>query len=175
MENSQRIPTAIFIVMVSFGLYGCDSSRTLTRGRAKDVIEASDTYKLKKHSIELTENEFTNLWRGGYLQVRVVFFQRQIEVAPKGKAFFDDAGQMPAMPAQVVTAIPIKPYVIEVSGITEGGTESEKLVEYTWNWDFKPLPEEVRYFFKDHPPERWKVTLKLYDDGWRAVKFEKGT
>lgn len=159
-----RLVLAIAFVLL---LVGCHSS-TLTRGKAKDVIESSDRYKLQKVHVALTNGEFQNLWRAGYLQVRMVMFQQQLEVGPKGKGLIDSGNLWPGgtNPA-IVLSTPLKPHVLEVTGITDGENGS-KIVEYNWNWDFSTQPKELQDFFKDHPVGQDKATLRLYDDGWRA-------
>jgi hypothetical protein len=159
-----RLALAITFVLL---LLGCHSS-TLTRGKAKNVIESSDLYKLQKARVALTSGEFQNLWRAGYLQVRMVMFQQQLEVGPKGKGLIDSGNLWPGgTNPSIVLAAPLKPYVLDVTGITDGETGS-KIVEYKWNWDFSTQPKELQDFFKNHPVGEEKATLRLYDDGWRA-------
>jgi len=157
--------------------FGCSSSR-FTRAKAKDIIEESDNYKLQKRWIAVTRSEANDCIRHGYL-TWVDMMTWHLVVTQKGKVFFDGAqgeivtpGDIVVQQLAVAPSVPIKPHVIEVTGITDGDNGS-KIVEYQWNWDFKGQPKEVQdLIFKDNPAIPAKATLKLYDDGWRVIKVD---
>lgn len=67
---------------------------------------------------------------------------------------------------------PIKQIVIEVTGIADGSTPSEKTVEYTWRFDFSSmfLPKAIEDALT-FPLRTGKAAFRRYDDGWRFMNF----
>lgn len=65
---------------------------------------------------------------------------------------------------------PIKWTVKEVTGITEGSTPSEKVVDVTWQFDLSSFPQNFQDAIQQ-PLLKGKVLFKLYDDGWRFEKL----
>jgi len=65
---------------------------------------------------------------------------------------------------------PIRWTVTAVTGITEGATPSEKIVDVTWQFDLSSFPLEFRDAIQQ-PPLTGKTLFKLYDDGWRFEKL----
>jgi hypothetical protein len=61
--------------------------------------------------------------------------------------------------------------VVEITGIAEGASASEKHVEFNWEYNFSSLSKEAQAAFRQgsHPG---KALFRLYDDGWRYVKNE---
>ncbi len=170
----------VFVVSSIFLLCSCGSS-TLTRGKAKEVIGQSDNYKLQKRWISLNPKgpEINACVTAGYLQWASKWPDpaARLTLTEKGKQFLDSAsGKVFAgsimQQLAVMPSVPIRPYVIEITGITDGENAS-KVVEYKWNWDYDAQPRELKdMLFKSDAPQLGKATLKLYDDGWRVVKFE---
>ncbi len=66
---------------------------------------------------------------------------------------------------------PVKWVVNEVTGIADGQTPSEKIVEDTWHYDFSSfsLPKGVEAALE--PLRTGKALFRLYDDGWRFAQF----
>lgn len=166
----------IFLSITVIALSGCSSS-ILTRTKAKEIIEQSDNYKPQKRWIPLAGSEVDACVKHGYLKWAGFAFSWQLSVTEQGRPFFDGAGgrmtsNILLTPLTVMPAVPIKPHVIQVTGITDGDNGS-KIVEYQWDWDFAKQPQDVKdLIFKNNPANVGKATLKLYDDGWRVVKFE---
>lgn len=65
---------------------------------------------------------------------------------------------------------PIRWVVLEVTGVTEGSTSSEKIVDVTWQFDLSSFPREIQDAIKQ-PLLQGKALFKLYDDGWRFEKL----
>jgi hypothetical protein len=61
--------------------------------------------------------------------------------------------------------------LVEVTGIADGQNANEKVVEYTWEYNFSQFPGKIPEVFKQ-APRPGKALLRLYDDGWRFVKFQ---
>jgi len=98
-------------------------------------------------------------------------------VTERGKQFFDSASgtllyETILQNLAVVPLVPVQRRVVEITGITDG-ENSSKIVEYKWHWDYDAQPQELKdILFKSDVAQPGKATLKLYDDGWRVVKFE---
>jgi hypothetical protein len=60
--------------------------------------------------------------------------------------------------------------VIEITGITDGQSPNEKIVEDTWEFDYSSFPKEIGDVLKV-PIRHGKAVIRLYDDGWRFVNF----
>jgi len=170
----------VFAISLTCSLCSCNSSG-LTRGKAKAVIEQSDDYKLQKRSVFLKLNgpEMTACIKAGYLQWadRLPEHWSHLVVTERGKQFFDSASgtllyETILQNLAVVPLVPVQRRVVEITGITDG-ENSSKIVEYKWHWDYDAQPQELKdILFKSDVAQPGKATLKLYDDGWRVVKFE---
>jgi hypothetical protein len=95
----------------------------------------------------------------------------------EGKTYFDSAaGQMGTFSVEsgtysVVPTIPMKPEIIEITGITGGGDTTVKQVEYHWHWLSGSQPEELRKMLPSLAAVNAQtLTMKLYDDGWRVAQ-----
>jgi hypothetical protein len=65
---------------------------------------------------------------------------------------------------------PIRWTVVGVTGITEGDTPSQKIVDVTWQYDLSSFPQELQDVIKQ-PLLKGRILFKLYDDGWRFEKL----
>jgi hypothetical protein len=153
----KRATIAILLLAL---LTGC--SKTLTRGKAKDLISEHHHYdqavpiKIYPTGDELVEGQKRGLWTlygGGAFATRHV-------LTPYGKQFFTFSRECGCM-TTIATARP----AIEITGIQGEGSTRE--VEYTIQW-FTDVPGEVRDLFKGHEPEPRTDKVQLYDDGWRV-------
>ena len=160
--------------LIALALVGC-SSKELTRSKAQQIIEQSDLYKLGKHNIAITRDEAIGLVNRHYGKW-VGFGVSQLVITEAGKQYFDSmSGEAMAMynpftaPLIVVPKVPIRPVVVEITGITGEATDT-KTVDYRWAWESARLPNEVRMLIPSllliHNEE---TTFKLYDDGWRIL------
>lgn len=157
----KRATIAILLLAL---LTGC--SKTLTRGKAKDLISEHHHYdqavpvKIDPTDDELIEGQKRGLWklyRGGLFTTHLAH-----ELTPYGKQFFTFSQE-----CRCTTTIATAHPVIEITGIKGEGSTRE--VEYTIQW-FTDVPGEVKDLFKSHAPEQGKDDLQLYDDGWRVVR-----
>jgi hypothetical protein len=158
------------------------SESALTKEKAKDVIEGSENYKPRKFPIPLSKTAADACVERGYFQWDTFGSGNKtstaLSVTDKGKQFFDSAsggktaGSKQAEPLYAVSAVPIKPQVIEITNITDGDGGS-KIVEYQWNWDPKSQPQEVQdLLLTNQPANHGKVVVKMDASGWQIVKFE---
>lgn len=158
------------------------SESALTKEKAKDIIEASENYKPRKFPIPLAKTAVDACVERGYFQWDTFGSGNKtstaLSVTDKGKQFFDSAsggktaGSKQPEPLFAVSAVPIKPQVIEITTIRDGDGGA-KIVEYQWNWDPKAQPQEVQdLLLANQPANHGKVTLKMDASGWQIVKFE---
>lgn len=169
----------LFVLMASLVLLPiyCTAAG-LTRPQAKAVIEHSDNYKLQKQPIHISRSQADACVKKGYLTWEMGVVGPRLLLTTKGRFLFENVtGTLtPAgteyTPLTVTLNTPLKPSVTSVTGITDGENAS-KIVEYQWQWDASDQTPEVRdLIFNKNPINDGKATLKLYDDGWRCVKFE---
>ncbi len=183
---------AMFVLLA---IAACRSSTTLSRGKAKALIEASRKYN--PVCLALTQEEIKAAQNAKYLTLLTVstgynmltrgplFTRTYLRVSPDGEKYFTcpcktpqqfEAGSTPwggGCPIQTVASV--KPHVTEVSGITDvpdtmGGG---KLVEYAWSYDLDGLPSDIRGFFKSRQPQASNARFRLYDDGWRLQELSQ--
>jgi hypothetical protein len=67
---------------------------------------------------------------------------------------------------------PIKWAIVEITGIASGQNPTDKVAEYTWQYDFSSfsLPKEFDEILTI-PLRSGKALFRLYDDGWRFVEY----
>ena len=181
----KRIGTVAMVAIL--GIVGCSSSTTLSRRKAKTLIEASSNYN--PVHIGLTQEEMKAAQDAKYLTQLTVssgynmmtrgplFTRTYIKVAPDGEKYFSCPCKNPQQfeagatwgQCPVSTVATVNPHVIEVTGITDlpGEMGGGKLAQYSWNYDFDSLPSDIRGFFKSRQPQAWNARFRLYDDGWR--------
>jgi hypothetical protein len=187
----KRIETVV-LALALLGVAACNSS-TLTRSKAKTLIEGSRNYS--PTHLNLTEQEIGAGLKSNYLaQFSVssgynilthgpLFTRTYVKVGPDGEKYFDcpckTAQQFEAAAISgrcaIATVATVQPHVIEVTGITDvpDAMGGGKLAQYTWNYDFDSLPSEIRDFFKSRQPQAWNARFRLYDDGWRLQEISR--
>ena len=172
-------------VLFPITMVSCRGSKELTRGKAKDLINASDAFKPQEGKLRLTEQEVQSGVAAGYWQEQPLmrgFPGYDLwSMTPRGHRLFVGFEE-PQIAGRITvnTREHLKREISQVTGITQmtglSGTpeSSEKEVDFTWNWDCHESPPEVQQFCKDQPALQGAALLKLYDDGWRveAVQFQ---
>lgn len=164
------------LVLIALILACCSSSRELTRGKAKQLIEASDAFKPRQAKVRLTDEEVKSGLKSGYWKEQQTFlgmFGSVLVLTAQGHQLF--AGFEPQIQGRILdTQEPATMQVLQVTGISDSGDPGQKEVDFMWNWNFHGSQPEVQQFFKEHPAQRGQGVLKLYDDGWRVegVQFE---
>src|SRR5580658_7682095 len=139
------LPTALVLALC---LSGC-GSKDLTRSRAKNIIEGLDVYKLKTQQVVISDEEVNALTKAGYLKWQG-FGMLTLVVTQNGKQYFDNAKgevagfMMPGTKYIVVPTVPMKPEIIEITGITGGGDTTGKQGENHWHWLSSSQPGELR-------------------------------
>jgi hypothetical protein len=164
-------------VLVFFTLLivvGCSPS-TLTRSKAKKLIEAQGFFQPHNVTFKPTTSEWNSLRAAG--------FAAPARWAADGFVFTAEGGVIPLVLTEsgkkyfalnngsLVTLTPSSPRVLEVTGITDDATGSAnvKVVAYTWSYQFGDLPSPFNSMFKDYPAQSAIAALQLYDDGWRVT------
>ncbi len=170
-----RCFVTVSLVCSLLALAAC-SSRVLTRGKAKDIVQEANFCKVGGGcSIGLSPREFQALLAAGYFHVnqqqsvQSILFGQQVEITQKGKPFFASASVVPRSGEgpTVVPAVDLKAEV-EITGIGDGANDSEKIVEYKWKFDYSSMADEISIILKDHEMNDSTIKLRLYDDGWRV-------
>lgn len=187
----KRIETVVLLLVLT-GVVACNST-TLTRSKAKTLIERSPNYGPVR--LSLTEQEIRSGLKSNYLaQFSVssgynilthgpLFTRTYVRVVPGGEKYFDcpcktaqqfEAGALSGRCATATLAA-VQPHVIEVTGITDvpDAMGGGKLAQYTWHYDFDTLPSEIRDSFKSRQPQAWNARFRLYDDGWRLQELSQ--
>src|ERR1019366_289116 len=150
--------------------FACSSSKTLTRGKAKDMIEQDDWSRPAIVRFHPTSDEIDAGMKKGLWKTSSAFGGTTLEFSPAGKSCFSGYnpyygyfrsstkfGQKIA-----VTCITDPPEAALVGGIAG----SAKNAEFDWNWDYAGCADEEREKFKNHI-EKGEARFQLYDDGWR--------
>jgi len=164
------------LVLLALILGSCSGSRELTRGKAKQLIEESDTFKPRQAKVRLTEEEVKSGLKSGYWQEQQTFlgmFGSVLVLTPQGHALF--AGFEPQIQGRILDIRdPATMEVLQVTGITDVDGPDQKQVDFMWNWNFRDSRPEVQQFFQNYPAQRGQAIFKLYDDGWRVegVQFQ---
>jgi hypothetical protein len=162
---------SIALVLTLLVCVGCDS-QTLTRARAKSLIEAQDSFKAQRVSFRPTKAEVDALQSAGFAVTDpkpVDFFRTQdaawvgLALSDTGRKFFD---KDPAS-GGLVTVMPVKTRVLEITGI-EDVSPAIKEVHYEWNYDFQDLPLQLSSILKDYPSQSATQEFRHFDDGWRV-------
>jgi len=169
---------SFLISMISF-VGGCSASNNLTRDKAKKMMESSKEFQTQSNAVRLDDADIKRGEAAGYWhEDKEAWVMRYFAITPEGKRLF--GGWVSGRPDQILN-LPYKlsRHVVEVTGITdeEGSNGHEKLVTFTWNWNFDGMPPEVKQFFQNYPPRKYCAEFRLYDDGWRLEKYvsEEGT
>lgn len=169
------------ILPVLFSMVGCSARSELSRGKAAEVIYASDKFTPAEYREEgnplvfLTEDQFR-------MGVEQGLWQKDpsnpwgATLTPKGKTAFQSISNN--LSSWYLTPKPIPRRVIEVTGLADGagtlgppGTTKE--AQFTWKWDWDAVPKEAKPFFGAEPkPSKGQAVLKLYDDGWRVEEIK---
>ena len=172
------------IVSVSCVLVCCHAAE-LTRAEAKKIIEkvrAEQSFP----EISLSNEQSMKLFQlpnAGPLLDKVFVSEKSKPCLPDRSDMRLMSGQFVLCPKPVNPDItwqkpggmfslktPIKSVIIEVTGITDAQSgPSDKIVEYTWQFDYSSFPKEVADALK-LPPRTGKSLLRRYDDGWRFVE-----
>ena len=151
-------------------------SKELTRSKAKHIIESSDLYQVKQQRVLITRNEAIDLVGRKYCSWQGFGVARLI-LTPAGKQYFTSVSGEAMIsynpftaPLIVVPIKPLRPTVVEITGITGIAIDS-KVVEYKWKWESDSQPDEIKQILPSLVVvHEEKVAFKLYDDGWR-VRF----
>ena len=67
---------------------------------------------------------------------------------------------------------PISGRVLEITGIADGTDPSNKVVDFSWIWDFRSAPTEIQTLFQDSLAIKSKAHMRHYDDGWRVESIQ---
>src|SRR5580704_11734219 len=104
-----RVGLHVLVAALVF-LGGC-SSKELTRGRAKDMLEKQEFAQLKKQWVPLQKPTEDALIQGGYVRWRDMGTMRAFELTPEGKKYFEKTQGLFALPAMTMETTKVMPVV----------------------------------------------------------------
>jgi hypothetical protein len=163
---------------------GCHASE-LTRAEAKNLLDKA-TAGLPISQITASLDQFQKL--SAIKDAKAIF--STVFVLEKSRACLPDASDARLATGEFVVCpnpgpeitwqrpglmlslkAPTKVVVIGITGIADGQSQSERLVEYTWQFDLSSFPKEIEDILK-LPTRTGKALFRRYDDGWRVVEFK---
>jgi uncharacterized protein YceK len=153
---------AIVLTLLTLSV-GCSSSRTLTRGKVKDLIEESPARKVFEVATdeEVAAGVKEGLWTQFQYHPGYLYSYKPTNTDHPCVTFVDDHPRLEGT---------FKRKVVEVTGISDVPTAGEGLKEadFTYVWDTAGCSNVVSKVFAQ--PKKASVGVKLYDDGWRLAK-----
>ena len=155
--GATRIAITIASVLLSFAIMaGCGNS-TLTRGKAKVLIDSAPTFS----AVDLIPINRAAFAKG--LQDNV-FVERSYQPSEAAMKYFKQV----EWGTSIRLTNPVKRIVKEIDGITDGAQPGWKVVSFTWQ--FSEVPAYVIKYGGLAPNDTFKemAVVKLYDDGWRV-------
>lgn len=174
--SHHRMTPAAFALAASVLLLITCTPRTLSRSSAEKLLDKSESFSKGKMTVQMNEDQLKCGIDQGLWTVTRPGIWRYLYLTSKGKTYFSDAAF--AMDTPTVTIIAPR-HVVEITGITpapamlSGGTENSAMIaEYTWEWDWSGLSEEVKRCVgeKRGSPQHDQALFRRYDDGWRLTE-----
>jgi hypothetical protein len=166
-----RHKVVVILALIALTLVACESKKSLSRTKAKDILQASKQFAEIAGDIRLTDAEIRRgteqrYWVAANSGVFIFGEGPSLNFTAKGKQIFESyARQSGETPPRWINEA-LKPLVTEVTGITDTG-QNEKTVAFNWTVDSSKLPPDIRPIFKDHPVKEGVAVFRLFDDGWR--------
>lgn len=161
-----RFLSVLAIVTLAFS--GCESKTSLSRSKAKHLIETSKGFSTPISQIALTDDDVKQGISDGYWhEANALFLGTYLELTDKGKQAFK--GFEPQAGGVRILDIrqEVRPLVGDVTGIADVST-TEKTADFTFHPDFSSLPLDLQAIFKNRRATAAQASFKLYDDGWRV-------
>ena len=182
VRTTMKTTYAVATVGVYCLLMSCHAAE-LTRAGAKTIIEKNGVEPFTEFSISSQQGQkLFQIPNSGPLLDKVFVSEkskpclpdksdmrlasRQFALCSQESVTPDITWQNPGLLLSLKT--PIKWVVIEITGIADTEKPSEKMVEYTWQFDFSSFPKEMADVLK-LPVRAGKALFRRYDDGWRFV------
>jgi len=167
----KRFTSIAVLLLAGLALAACDSKTSLSRSKAKDILQASKQFSEIASDIRLTDAEIKRGTEQGYWGAAnsgVFIFGEgpSLNFTAKGKQLFESYAHQSGGTSPRWINEALKPLVTEVTGITDNG-QNEKAAAFNWTVDSSKLPPDIRPIFKDHPAKDGVAVFKLFDDGWR--------
>jgi hypothetical protein len=140
---------------------GCSPSHTLTRAKAKDLIEESPAKTVSTFPTdeELAAGVKEGLWTQFQYHPGWLYSYKPTDTSHPCITFAHDNLRLEGT---------FKYKVIEVTGISDAGLEGLKKVDFTYVWDVAGCSNVVSKVFAQ--PKKASMFAKLYDDGWRLER-----
>jgi hypothetical protein len=151
---------------------GCSSSKSLTRDKAKQLIESDAGFQGLSVPIRLTDQGLQLGIQEGYLTKNP--YVDVYDPTAKGLTVFQAAaGSLGGTPPQwqvLFVSVP-KKRITKINDIEGGDAETTRVVGFEWVADVSSLPTDLQKAFENQPAQIMRRTLILYDDGWRVGPY----
>jgi hypothetical protein len=175
----RRLLISRFIILCaaasfSITLAGCAKQEPLTFDKAKEVLEASNLFRPQLANVTLTDDEVQKGLNAGYwtLSAEAEHHRenhRMLLLTPEGRHYF--SGQ-PLLKRPVITLKQeLSGRLLQVEDVqVPGEGATDRVVVYTYTWNFANQIPELAEMFKDHPAEEAKKTFRYETDGWKILQ-----
>jgi hypothetical protein len=170
VQDNRRIylKRILWLLSVVFLMSACSSSTTLTRPRAKELLESTKVISWPpENQILLSSEDFAAGVARGYWSGCGNILEG-CGLTTEGRKLFSGISHEWSGVAVRVDK-PLRKN-ISITGISDNNGPSEKVVEFEWKIDVSPLPNAIQDLLKNSKPHKGRVLVGLYDDGWRVVQ-----
>jgi hypothetical protein len=152
---------------------GCSKNEPLTTDEAKELLEASNIFRSQMPVVTLTDEEVQKGLSAGYwtLSEEAEHHRenhRTLLLTPEGRHYF--SGQPLLKQPTITLRQELNGRLLEIKDIqAQGDGAADRVVVYTYTWNFENQIPELAELFKDHPPEEAKKIFRYGTDGWEIL------
>jgi hypothetical protein len=154
-------------------LAGCGSS-SLSKGKARELIEASAEFQEHPANVLLTPDDLDAGLRAGYWTEQDTISSVSMALTAKGSQYFSRIGnQYERFP--LATAKPLKPYVVQVTSVvaSQNGAPSSSgpiaTVHFTWDYKWQGFPDDLVAMFRKSYPASAQANFRYVDGQWTLL------
>jgi hypothetical protein len=164
MQKRLRLSVCCLFLLV---LTGCGSSKDLSRGKAKDLIQNSQRFRnfdYRYNAVQLSPDQCGKLissgvWKGG---------DTFNELTDKGRLLVESIYKGVNHSCTLIGNAKWTRHVVEVTGIADAPFGANvKEATFTWEWKY---PDELKDDLGVLMGESFTYPLQLFDDGWRVIQ-----
>jgi hypothetical protein len=157
-----------WLLSVVFLVSACSSSKTITRPKVKELIESTKVINWPpENQIPLSSEDFAAGVTKGYWRGCGNILEGCLLTAEGRKLFSGISHEWGGVAVRVDRVLRKD---ISITGISDNNGPTEKVVEFEWRIDVSPLPNTIQDLLKNSKPQKGRVLVDLYDDGWRVVQ-----
>lgn len=167
--NNSALSTMFVATLTVFAVGVACNSSELTRRKAKELIESSQSFRSGFPVVSITADEVGCGIREGFWTIGApgALGMGNLYLTPKGSQDFSVLVGDPSG-ANIGLSKRVERKVVDITGITTPtGASDRRAVEFTWTWNWDAYPGNVKTCIQKGKPGTDRAFLKLYDDGWR--------